>query len=91
MGPVRIIATFALRQLVGDSADAVIGVLTDIFSDRSRRLLQAIQTSTDRAWRSLEIALAGTFEALGQKLRASGDEKAFAQEVRKFLEAFPPG
>ncbi len=89
MGIFRSVAVFALRQFVGDAAEPVVEALTDLYSDRSQRLIQALKTAHDRAWRALEIAVAGKIEFLGQKLRATGDEKAFAQEVRKFLLAFP--
>jgi hypothetical protein len=68
MGVFLNLSVLALRQVVqgaanavglGAAGDAVIGFLGDHFTDHSRRLTNALQSANDRAWRALELALAG--------------------------------
>ncbi len=92
------IAVVALRPLLSGASravgfhvanegiDAVVGFLSDRFSDHSRRLLQALQTANDRAWRALEISLAG--ESLLTWLDRSED-RAFREQIRRFLSELP--
>src|SRR5207237_10188166 len=66
----------------------VVTVLTRHFCDHSRRLLEALRDSNDRAWRAVEVALAG--DSLWDRCKlvmASGDEKAFREQVRPFLDS----
>lgn len=65
----------------------LVGHLIQRFRDSSHDLPNALQRSSDRAWRSLEIALAG--ESWWSRLRDRGDEKAFREQVRLFLNASP--
>jgi TPR repeat protein/serine/threonine protein kinase len=65
----------------------VIGYLVNRFRDSSQELPNALKRASDRAWRSLEIALAG--ESWWSRLRDRGDEKAFRDQVRQFLDASP--
>src|SRR5947209_18470086 len=92
--PMRIsdnLCALAVQQLVGGACKAagvapcavgaveqVVGFLTYHFMDQSRRLTEALQLTSERAWRALEIALAGS--SLWQRckiLMASGEERAF--------------
>ncbi len=94
------LCALALRQLVGGACKlagleageaAVVGaasVLTRHFLDHSRRLLIALRDANERAWRALEVALAG--DSLWDRCKlvlASGDEKAFREQVRPFLDS----
>jgi hypothetical protein len=102
MGIVQTLSTLALRQLiegacanVGASAlscagDAVAGFLVQHFTDHSQRLTRALQNANDRAWRSLEITLAGDNlwdRCMG--LLAQREEQAFRQQVQAFLVTTP--
>jgi hypothetical protein len=105
MGLVQTLAPLALRQViagacdalglkVGDkAADAVVAFLTDRFTDHTQRLTAALQAANDKAWKALEIALAG--ESLWdrcQALVARSEDRAFGRQVRAFLDANPlPG
>ncbi len=92
-------STFALRQVaegacaavgIGASGEAVAGFLTDRFTDQSQRLNQALQDANDRAWKALEIALAG--DSFWDRCKGAGsgrEDRAFAQQVRAFLDATP--
>src|SRR5262245_31129052 len=75
----------AAAQGVGTLA----GVLAERFVDQSQRLTAALQAANDRAWKSLEVALAG--ESLWGWLDPAED-RAFRQQVRAFLDvATVPG
>ncbi len=73
---------------VGEGAvEGVVGFLMRHFLDHSQRLLVALRESNERAWRALEVALAG--DGLWDRCKlvlASGDEKAFREQVRPFLD-----
>ena len=54
----------------------------DRFSDHSKNLTNALESASDRAWRALEIALAGeTFLSWLHK----AEDKAFREQVRAAL------
>ena len=55
------------------------------FTDPSKKLPDALRRSADRAWRSLEVALAG--ESWLTRWAARGEDKAFRQQVRLILDA----
>jgi tetratricopeptide (TPR) repeat protein len=84
------LSDLALRQLLGESAGAVLGLFRDRFSDQGRLLLEALRTAQVRAWGALEIALAGTswWETLRPAL-VSREEEVLDREVRSFLDAAP--
>src|SRR5262245_3147388 len=96
------LSTFALRQVIGgaceavgfeaggEGTDQVGGCLTERFTDHSQRLTAALQGANDKAWKALEVSLAG--DSLWERcklLAARGEDKAFAQQVRAFLDAVP--
>lgn len=93
------LSTLALRQLVdsacatvgikegGEAAVKVAGVLYERFHDQSQRLTAALQNANARAWRALEISLAG--DSWWERCKAAvarAEDKAFAQQVRTFLD-----
>src|SRR5947209_13849851 len=75
----------------GEAAvEGVVGFLTRHFTDHSQRLGEALRLTNDRAWRALEVALAG--ESLWDRcklLLASAEDKSFREQVRPFLDACP--
>jgi hypothetical protein len=88
------VSLFALGPLVSGACRAV-GVavasegitavsrfLKDRFSDQSLRVVAALADASERAWRSLELALAG--ESLATAADRA-DDRAFREEVRLFL------
>ena len=93
------LCALALKGLVGGACRAVgveagpgavegvVGFLMRHFLDHSARLLHALRESNDRAWRAVEVALTG--DGLWDRCKlvlASGDEKAFREQVRPFLD-----
>lgn len=70
--------------------DAVVTFLSERFVDHSQRLTVALHRSNDRAWRTLEIALAG--DSWWQNVRnmlASAQERGFREQVQAFLNSTP--
>jgi serine/threonine protein kinase len=78
------LSSFAVRSVLGDGSENVVQSLGDRFGDGSQRLARALRHANERAWRALEVALAG--ESLWNRLDAVED-KAFRQQVRVFLDA----
>ena len=71
--------------------EAVSALLSRQFSDPSQRLNKALERSHDRAWRVLELALAG--DSLWDRCRrllTGAEERAFRQQIQEFLAANPP-
>jgi uracil-DNA glycosylase family 4 len=96
------LCALALRQLVGgacraagvdpgaSAVEGVVGLLTRHFTDHSKHLTQALEQTNDRAWRALEVALAG--DSLWDRCKlalARSEEKAFREQVQPFLNACP--
>ncbi|MFQ3652482.1 MAG: hypothetical protein SNJ75_19375, partial [Gemmataceae bacterium] len=77
---------FALRQLVGEGAEKVMELIKDQFSDRSAKITRALHRSNDRAWRALEIALAG--ESMWNFFDRA-DDKALRKHLKQFIDAAP--
>jgi len=97
MGIIQSLSVLALRQVVNGAlqavgvsggGDAVATFLIERFTDHSQRLTAALTTSNEKAWKALEIALAG--ESLWNLLDRTED-KAFRQQVRAFLDTIPEG
>lgn len=83
----RMVAETTGGSLAAVSLEAVERYLVTHFIDPSRRLPQALSRSADRAWRALEVAVAG--ESIWSKLARAGEDKAYSAEVRAFLDANP--
>ncbi len=67
---------------VAEGATAVTRFLTARLTDQSLRVTEALATASDRAWRSLELAIAG--ESL-LSLTDRAEDKAFRAQVRLVL------
>jgi hypothetical protein len=93
MAILQTLSCLALRgvvQGVGQGLKGGVAVLGERFTDHSDMLLRALQTANKRAWRALEIALAGGswWEACKVRL-APADEQAFREPLRAFLADCP--
>ncbi len=90
MGIILSLSEFALRQVMGDNAPVVLDLVRGRVTDRGRRMLEALQNANKRAWRTLEMALAGPswWDQVRSAL-ASGEERAFAREIQSFLDGTP--
>src|SRR5262249_13322350 len=92
------LAALALKQLVSGACRAAgveagagavegaVGFLLRRFLDHSSRLTEALARSNERAWRAVEVALAG--DSLWDRCKlvlAPGEEKAFRDLVGPFL------
>jgi len=96
MAVIKRVAYLALQQmvttmtggLVGKAGFDCLGTLREHFKDQSSRLTAAMQTANQRSWLALELALGGPswWERCAATL-VSGEEKAFADRVRQFLQA----
>jgi serine/threonine protein kinase len=73
-----------------DAVGGVIGVLTRHFTDHSQKLTQALKQSNDRAWRGIELALAGdSWWRRTTAFLTPADARAFRHQVEKFLDSVP--
>src|SRR5271163_4302855 len=94
------LCALALKQLVGGACRAVgveagegavqgvVGFLTRHFLDHSQQLTEALERGNERAWKALEVALAG--DSLWDRCKlvlSSGEDKAFRELVRPFLDS----
>ncbi|MBN9517912.1 serine/threonine protein kinase, partial [bacterium] len=76
------LSAFALRA-VGERVDVLFRLATDHASDHSRRLLDSLEASNRRAWRALEVALAG--ESLWTWFDRE-ETKALRREIKAFVD-----
>src|SRR5579883_506639 len=99
---VQQLSALAVRQLLGGicqaagleagsaAVETVAGLLVNGFTDHSQRLLLALQRANERAWRALEIALAG--DSWWDRIKvtlARREDQAFREQVSAFLQATP--
>jgi serine/threonine protein kinase len=77
-------------EILTQGTDAAVGFLAQHFTDQSRRLTDALHRANDRAWKALEIALAGSswWERCSVRL-AAGEQKAVRQQLQAFLDVTP--
>ena len=87
MAVVEHLCCFALKQFGGEGLEAVGKLLSDRFSDHGKLLLNALDRANRRAWRSLEIALAG--ESFWNRLTDKADDRGLRQQIRVFLDRMP--
>jgi hypothetical protein len=102
MAIVQHLSVLAVRQVVDGAcqalgcgvgaaaADAVVALLESRFHDHSLALSQALHRANERAWRALELALAGTswWQQVYARL-SRADERALGDQVRAFLDSAP--
>ncbi len=102
MAVVQHLSALALRQLLegackaagfeagAGAIEAVVGTLARRFTDHSQRLTRALLRANERAWRALELALAG--DSWWDRVKvalARREDQAFREEVTAFLSATP--
>jgi serine/threonine protein kinase len=74
----------------GAVAEEVAGFLVQRFVDQSQRLNKALARATDRAWRAVELALAGnSWWDRCKRTLASAEQRAFREQIQTFLKANP--
>ncbi len=84
----------ALGEQTAESAgkvfDGAVRFLHKHFSDHSQQLTEAVQRANDRAWRALEIALAGdSWWARIKGTLTPAEDKGLARQVRAYLQVAP--
>ncbi len=83
MSMVWLLSRCALAQVIGESAEGVMKSLGDRFSGRSRQLIDVLHTANEKAWKAVEISLAG--ESLWNRLDPSA-EKSLREQIRILLD-----
>jgi serine/threonine protein kinase len=92
MGIIRSLGDVALKQVLGEGAEKVLTLVRGRFTDQGQRVLEALYKADQRAWQTLEIALAGTsWWDQAKKSLAPREDQAFARELQSFLDATPLG
>ncbi len=85
------LCSFVLNQLdlipVMTAVRVAAGVAVDRMSDQSRALLDALDRSNRKAWKSLEVALAG--ESLWSRLTERAAVKSLQTQIRVFVDEMP--
>ncbi|HTU18759.1 MAG TPA: hypothetical protein VMG10_11920 [Gemmataceae bacterium] len=99
---VQHLSALAVRQVLGgicqaagvetgpSAVETVVGLLVSRFTDHSQRLVHALQRANARAWRALEIALAG--DSWWDRIKVSlarREDQAFREQVSAFLQTTP--
>src|SRR5947209_6945349 len=95
MPVIQSLCAFAVRHLI-DGACAVVGIdgggaavadfLGRHFTDHSRKVTAALEVASERAWKALEVALAG--ESLANLL-VSTEDREISRQIRAFLDGSP--
>jgi hypothetical protein len=90
MGLFNSLSSLILRQVFAEQAESLLGFLNDRMTDNSRRLERVLFRSNERAWRVLEIALAGpTLWQAACDLIGSREDKLLRLQVQAFLDRLP--
>jgi serine/threonine protein kinase len=75
---------------IAEGADAATRVVAGRFMDNSLKLTRALTRANERAWRALEIALAGeSWWDRCKGMLASADARALRDQVRAFIASAP--
>ena len=87
MSPIMNLLSFGLRQVFGEGTQFAVNFIAQRLTDHSQKLPKALVLANDRAWQALAMALAGDglFDQV-KKWLAPADERAFAEQVRSFLQ-----
>src|SRR4051812_43425686 len=84
------LAVLGFREVFGERADALLAFAENQLGDGSQRLSRALQTASDRAWRTLELALAGdSFWDRCRRFFVPREEATLGRQVQAFLESVP--
>lgn len=84
------VSILALQQVLGERGETVMRFLRERFSDHGQRLENALHESGDRAWRCLEVALAGSsWWQSCKSLLSPREETSLARHVQAFLDKVP--
>jgi serine/threonine protein kinase len=86
MNMMALLSHCALSQVLGDGAEGIMRTISDRFGDPRRELLELLHHSSEKAWKAVEISLAG--ESLWTRLDAAG-AKSFRQQIRNLLDNMP--
>jgi serine/threonine protein kinase len=80
---------FGLRQVLDVGADEVVEAVEQHFTDHAETLPRALRRANDRTWQALAVALGGDswFDRVKRWIIADKDQRAFREQVRKFLDA----
>ncbi len=81
-----VLCAVALKYVGAEGVDQVIALCGDHLSDQGQRLQKALRDSNERAWKALEIALAG--ETLWNRLDRAED-RAFRRQLAAYLKEMP--
>jgi serine/threonine protein kinase len=89
LGPLVESACHSLGDSVGAGlATGVVALFTRQFTDHSQRLASALAHANSRAWKALELALAGdTFWERCKVRMARAEDQSLRNQVRQFLDA----
>jgi hypothetical protein len=74
-------------EAAGGVAGKVAGFLAERFADQSKKINYILAEANNRAWRAVEVALAG--ESFWGKL-AKAEDRALREQIRGFINALPP-
>src|SRR5262245_35297377 len=80
------VCSFAFRFVDGDRVDMMFRLVMDHTSDHSLKVLRVLEECNRKAWRALELALAG--ESLWTRLDRT-ETRALRDQIRAFLDAAP--
>jgi hypothetical protein len=90
MGLFNSLSGLILRQVFAEQAESLFVFLNDRLTDNSRRLERVLFRSNERAWRVLEIALAGpTLWQAACDLIGTREDKLLRLQVQAFLDRLP--
>jgi serine/threonine protein kinase len=81
---VESVSAFAFSFVSGDRVDLLFRLVMDHTSDHSKKILRLLEGCNRKAWRALEVALAG--ESLWTSLDRT-ETRALRDQIRKFLAA----
>ena len=81
-----VLCAVALKYVGAEGLEKVVSLLGDHLSDQGQRLTKALKECNERAWKAVEIALAG--ETLWHKLDRAED-RAFRQQLAAYLKQLP--
>lgn len=84
------LSILAVHQILGDRAQSLMHFFNDRAGDQSRRLYDILRHSSERAWRCLEVALAGpSWWGSCTGMFRSAEERNMQRQIEAFLRAVP--